>query len=78
MRGLREEHDTSGADLSCLFPFGRSWKRNPKRPMPRYSIIQMVKVKDKKRSLKAAREREREREREIGRASCRERVSSPV
>ena len=27
--------------------------------MPRYSIIQMVKVKDKKRSLKAAREKQR-------------------
>ena len=34
-------------------------KMNPKRPMPRYSIIQMVKVKDKKRSLKAAREKQR-------------------
>ena len=34
-----------------------SYKVNPKRPTPRYIIIKMSKVKDKKRILKAAREK---------------------
>ena len=33
-------------------------KMNPKRPVPRHSIIKMPKVKDKERLLKAAREKQ--------------------
>ena len=33
-------------------------KLNPNRPTPRYIIIQMAKVKDKKKILKAAREKQ--------------------
>ena len=33
-------------------------KRNPKRPTPRYIIIQMAKFQDKERILKAAREKQ--------------------
>ena len=34
-------------------------KLNPNRPIPRYIIIKMAKVKDKERILKAAREKQR-------------------
>ena len=33
-------------------------KMNPKRPTPRHIIIKMQKVKDKERTLKAAREKQ--------------------
>ena len=59
---------------------------NPRGNMLRYIVIKLTKIKDKEKLLKAAREKRQITYKgtpirltaEIGRASCRERVSSPV